>query len=840
MNITITSDLLNPIAEIGEGYIINKGLDYSIGFRMQLPLIHSLNDDGFDSIIEKMSLALNGLPPGIIVQRSDLFYPATPKLSLEERSKISYHDIRVMNGKAVMMNESYMFFTLLADKEQQKSLGNTLMHSLLYFAKTGKNKGLLTKKHYSDQEISVFLSAVRNFIATVESAVNGLRFYRLSKNQMIELICGRFRMLNLNNPVRLGEVPDISDHKDRVRIGDRYLNIISMLGDGLPPKVNSCKEDPSYSGANAVLAVSNLFDLGFNIDTPHIITQAIYTVDQESVYKNIERKRKIMKGAGSEASENHHNANNIELVQQEVQGAKSDKFVRLHFGIMLITEMDNESYYNDSLENIKSRLENMKIKYSLNNGNTLGYYYAYHPGNAADIADMDKCLVLSQHAATFGFYESNREMHATKGVLVSERKTGFPYELDFWEHPAINSRNMFIIGPTGTGKSVLMNHLVRSYLDHGDHVLLADVGGSYARLCKLYGGMNMVFSEENKVQFNPFLIVEKKADGSFGSIKAEDVEFITLLLYTAWQSANSKSKITSEDHATLSGTIMRYYEYLGENKDELPCFTGYYQFFRKSITTDSLYKDVSSTTFNRESFLLVMSRFIEKSKGYDGTEFQEGDLGYLFNCSVNPDIFNNRFVVFELDQIKDNVILFPITYYILTNVVLKRLMNAKKKGLRLYYIIDEAWVLLSGKYGDVSFFIEYAFRTFRKHGGSATLVTQGITDITNNEKIGIAVNDNCDIKIFKKQPADKKHLFQQAMNLSDHNLSLLYSQADKHKEFYISFKDEASVLKLNLSNYTLGVYTTKAEEVKWINEDLERTGSLEATLQNFEDFKESN
>ena len=437
-------------------------------------------------------------------------------------------------------------------------------------------------------------------------------------------------------------------------------------------------------------------------------------------------------------------------------------------------------------------------------------------------------------------YDSNREMHATKGVLVSERKTGFPYELDFWEHPAINSRNMFIIGPTGTGKSVLMNHLVRSYLDHGDHVLLADVGGSYARLCKLYGGMNMVFSEENKVQFNPFLIVEKKADGSFGSIKAEDVEFITLLLYTAWQSANSKSKITSEDHATLSGTIMRYYEYLGENKDELPCFTGYYQFFRKSITTDSLYKDVSSTTFNRESFLLVMSRFIEKSKGYDGTEFQEGDLGYLFNCSVNPDIFNNRFVVFELDQIKDNVILFPITYYILTNVVLKRLMNAKKKGLRLYYIIDEAWVLLSGKYGDVSFFIEYAFRTFRKHGGSATLVTQGITDITNNEKIGIAVNDNCDIKIFKKQPADKKHLFQQAMNLSDHNLSLLYSQADKHKEFYISFKDEASVLKLNLSNYTLGVYTTKAEEVKWINEDLERTGSLEATLQNFEHFKESN
>ena len=837
MRTTITSDLLNPIAEIGEGFIINKGLDYSVGFRLQLPLIHSLSDEGFDSIIEKMTSALNGLPQGIIVQRSDLFYPATPKLSLEERSKISYHDIREMNGKAVMMSESYIFFTLIADKEQKKSLGNTIMHTLLNFAKTGENKGLLSKKHYSEQEFSTFLSAIRNFVATVESASSGLRFYRLSKKQMEELIYGRFRMLNLNNTVRPGEVPDISDHKDRVRIADRYLNIISMLGDGLPPKVNSCREDAAYSGANAVLAVSNLFDLGFNIDTPHIITQAVYTVDQESVFKSIEKKRKIMKGAGNEASENHHNASNIELIQQEVQGAKSDKFVRLHYGIMLITEMGNESYYNDSLENIKSRLENMKIKYSLNNGNTLGYYYAYHPGNAADIADMDKSLVLSQHAATFGFYESNREMHGTQGVLVSERKTGYPYELDFWEHPAINSRNMFIIGPTGTGKSVLMNHLVRSYLDHGDHVLLADVGGSYARLCRLYGGMNMVFSEENKVRFNPFLIAERQKDGLFGTLKAEDIEFITLLLYTAWQSANSKAKITSEDHATLSGTIMRYYEYLEQNVEEVPCFTGYYQFFRKSITTDSLYKDISSTTFNRESFLLVMSRFIEKSEGFDGTLFQDGDLGYLFNCAENPDIFNNRFVVFELDQIKDNVILFPITYYILTNVVLKRLMKAKKLGLRLYYIIDEAWVLLSGKYGDVSFFIEYAYRTFRKHGGSATLVTQGITDITSNEKIGTAVNDNCDIKIFKKQPAEKKQLFQQVMNLSDHNLSLLYSQVDKHREFYISFKDEASVLKLNLSNYTLGVYTTRAEEVKWINEDLEKTGNLEATLQNFEHLK---
>ena len=43
----------------------------------------------------------------------------------------------------------------------------------------------------------------------------------------------------------------------------------------------------------------------------------------------------------------------------------------------------------------------------------------------------------------------------------------------------ITNRNKFILGPSGSGKSFLTNHLVRQYYEQGTHILLVDTGNSY-------------------------------------------------------------------------------------------------------------------------------------------------------------------------------------------------------------------------------------------------------------------------------------------------------------------------------------------------------------------------
>jgi len=843
MNTTIiNSEILNPLSDIGEGFLINKKLDYTICFKMRLPRIHSLTGLDFDAIVEKFSASINILSPGIIIQRTDFFYPAYPNIDTNNRSSIAYKNIKLLNGSKVMFSEHYIFFTKLAKPAEQTTLAKSLFQTLLNAAK-GKNvKGLLDESHYDENKLNAFLSEIRSFIENLKASVEknkGLDFIRLKKEEIEEVI-NRYKLLNLTNEVHSGESPDISDHKDRVRIGDNYLNIISMLSDGLPSNVSTCKLDEEYATVEGTLAISNMFELGYNIDFPHIVTQVIYTIDQTKVFNDIEKKRKIMIGAGNEVSSNRHNALNIAAVQNDVEATKTDKFVNYHLGIMIITPMQDESYYEDCINKVKGIFSNMKIKFSVNNGNTLGYYYAYYPGNAGDISDVDKNLCYSQHAATFGLYECNRDFKPTRGgLLVCERKTGYPYEIDFWIHPSITNKNMFIVGQSGSGKSVLQNAMVTSYLDHGDHVLLTDVGGSYVSLCEKYGGINLEFSQENPLKFNPFLIVVRNHLGFYSTVKDEDIEFITLLIYTAWQSANKTNTITSEVHATLSGIIKRYYEYLDEpaHLNIIPSFTNYYLFFKFTVENDTLYKSLQNDIFNRSSFFLVMSRFIEECTGEDGTKYKNGDLSVLFNPVANEDIFNNRFVIFELDKIKDNVILFPIAYFILTKVVVQQLLKAKKKGLRTYYIIDEAWILLGGKYGNVAYFIEYAFRTFRKHNGSVGIVTQDVLDISNNIEIGQAIEQNCDIKIFKRQSPEKYQIIQKNMNMSDLNMNLLFSMNDKYRDFFVKFKDEAVILKLHLSQYALGCFTTDPIDRKWINEDMKQTKSLEATLQNFEDFQ---
>lgn len=838
----INSELLNPISEIGDGFLINKALDYTICFKLRLPKIHSLTEHDFDAIIEKMASSINILSAGIIIQRTDFFYPNYAGIDLANRSSIAYKNIKQLNGKKVMLSDHYIFFTKLANPNESRTLAKSLFHTILNLFKKQKIDGLFKENHYEASYLNSFLSEIRGFIKNVESSIEkdkGLKFIRLNK-EGIEEVIKRYKLLNLDEKINNYESPDISDLKDRVRIGNNYLNIVSMLADGLPSNVSSCRPDSQFASVNGALAISNMFELGYNVDFPHIVTQTIYTIEQTKVYIDIEKKRKIMLGAGDDASSNRHNANNILAIQNEVESTKTDRFVNYHLGVMIITPMDDERYYEDCLNRIKGLFANMKIKFSVNNGNTLGYYYAYYPGNANDIADMDKNLILSQHTATFGIYECNRDYKPTRGgLLVSERKTGYPYEMDFWNHPAITNKNMFIVGQSGTGKSVLMNAMVTSYLDNGDHVLLTDVGGSYASLSQKYGGINMVFSQENQLRFNPFLIITRNEDGIYDAVKDDDIEFITLLIYTAWQSANTSNTITSEVHATLSGTIKQYYEYLSlsEYVKLTPNFTGFYIFFKMTIETNPLYKTMGNDIFNRESFFLVMSRYIEACIGHNGMKYTDGDMSVLFNPMINEDIFNNRFVIFELDKIKDNVILFPIAYFILTKVVLSRLMKAKELGVRMYYIIDEAWVLLSGRYGNVGYFIEYAFRTFRKHQGSIAIVTQDILDISNNKEIGQAIDQNCDIKIFKRQTPDKYEMIQKAMNMSDLNMNLMFSMNDKYRDFFVKFKDEGMILVMHLSQYALGCFTTEPTERKWINDNLKKTNNLESTLQNFEDYK---
>ena len=67
----------------------------------------------------------------------------------------------------------------------------------------------------------------------------------------------------------------------------------------------------------------------------------------------------------------------------------------------------------------------------------------------------------------------------------------------------------------------------------------------------------------------------------------------------------------------------------------------------------------------------------------------DGEFDYLLNADENLDLLQQRFIVFELDNIKDHPILFPVVTIIIMEVFISKMR--KLKGIRKMILIEEAW-----------------------------------------------------------------------------------------------------------------------------------------------------
>lgn len=70
--------------------------------------------------------------------------------------------------------------------------------------------------------------------------------------------------------------------------------------------------------------------------------------------------------------------------------------------------------------------------------------------------------------------------------------------------------------------------------------------------------------------------------------------------------------------------------------------------------------------------------------------YKGGEYDYLLNSDKQLDLLNARFIVFEIDAIKDHPILFPITTIIIMELFINKMRRLK--GIRKVILIEEAWL----------------------------------------------------------------------------------------------------------------------------------------------------
>ena len=757
---TTTLENKFPLLAVENNCIISKDADITVCFKVNLPELFTVASAEYEAIHSAWHKAIKTLPDYTVIHKQDWYIKENyaPDLTIEDLSFLAKSYQRHFNERPFLNHYCYLFLTKTT-KDRMRTQSN--FSSLC--------KGTLIPKEIRNKEtINRFMETVTQF----ERIVNDSGFINLERFTEEDIIGTDQKQGLLEQYLTLSKeagtpMQDIALSAEEVRIGSKRLSLHTLSDtDDLPTSVSADIRFEKLSTDRSNCQLSFAAPVGLLLNCNHIYNQYLFLDNNE---ENLQKFEKSARNMHSLARYSRANQINKEWVEKYLNEAHSFGLssVRAHFNVMAWSEDPSE------LKQLKndcgSALALMVCKPRHNTTDTATLYWAGIPGNAGDFPSEESFYSFIEPALCFFTEETNyHDSPSPFGIKMADRLTGKPIHLDISDLPMkrgiITNRNKFILGPSGSGKSFFTNHMVRQYYEQGAHVLLVDTGNSYQGLCELIkgktkgeDGVYFTYTEDNPIAFNPFYT----DDGLFDIEKRESIK--TLIL-TLWKRDDEPP--TRSEEVALSNAVSGYIDCIKQNQG-FPSFNGFYEYVKGDYRKILEEKQVREKDFDIANFLNVLEPY-----------YKGGEYDYLLNSEKQLDLLSKRFIVFEIDAIKDHKILFPIVTIIIMEVFINKMRRLK--GVRKLILIEEAWKAIAKE--GMAEYIKYLFKTVRKFFGEAIVVTQEVDDIIQSPIVKESIINNSDCKILLDQ---RKY-----MNKFD-DIQAMLGLTDKEK---------AQVLSINMNN----------------------------------------
>ena len=745
------------------------------------------------------------LPNYSILHKQDIFITEKyePDSRKDDLSFLSRSFERHFNERPYLHHTCYLFLTKTTrERSRQQSNWNMLC------------RGFLVPKEIRDKEtVERFMEAVEQF----ESIVNDSGLIRLERLTTEEItgtenepgIIERYLTLSADGTTML---QDMQLNPDEMRIGDKRLCLHTLSDlDDLPGKVRTDGRYERLSTDRSDCRLSYAAPVGVMLSCDHIYNQWIFIDDSN---ENLSRFEKMAKNMQSLSRYSRSNQINKEWLDEYLNEAHSNglQSVRCHCNIVAWAENGDElrRVKND----VGSALALMECTPHHNTTDLPALYWAGIPGNEADFPAEETFYTFTGQALCFFTAETcYRNSLSPFGIRMVDRLTGKPVFLDISDLPmkkgVVTNRNKFILGPSGSGKSFFTNHLVRQYWEQGTHILLVDTGNSYKGLCDLIhqktggdDGIYFTYKENDPISFNPFFTEDYQYD-------IEKRDSIKTLILTLWKREDEPPRRSEE--VALSNAVSLYIEKIKKNRKIKPNFNSFYDFVRKDYRKVLADKNVREKDFDVDGFLNVLEPY-----------YKNGEYGYLLNSDKELDLLNKRFIVFELDVVKDNPILFPVVTIIIMETFINKMRRLQ--GIRKMILIEEAWKAIAKE--GMANYIRYLFKTVRKFYGEAVVVTQEVDDIISSPVVKETIINNSDCKILldQRKYQNKFDQIQNLLGLTDKERSQILS---------INLANAANRLYkevwIGLGGTQSAVYATEVSAEEYLCYTTEETEKLELT-----------
>ena len=737
----------------GVGVLYTKTGEYSAVLKIENPVQkYSADIDSYYDFTHLFSALAQTLGEGYALHKQDIFVRKQFANEPEHNQEfLSASYFRYFNGRPYTDSLCYLTITQEAKKSRLFSYDS---------------------KKWRDFLVKIY--KVRDLLRD-----SGVQVKFLNKAEASEYVDRYFAM---NFKDRTVSMTNVKSDDETVSMGDKRCKVYSLVD-------VDCAALPSLIRPYTNIEVNNtempvdLVSVVDNIPNAETVVynQIIFLPSQKRELALLDKKKN--RHASIPNPSNQMAVEDIKQVQ-DVIARESKLLVYTHFNMVVGVPADTD------LQKCTNHLENafgrMGIHISKRAYNQLELFVSSFPGNCYSLnEEYDRFLTLSDAAVCLMYKERVQHSEETPIKIYYTDRQGVPVAIDITgkegKNKLTDNSNFFCLGPSGSGKSFHMNSVVRQLHEQGTDVVMVDTGNSYEGLCEYFGGKYISYTEERPITMNPFRINREE-------MNVEKTGFLKNLVLLIWK--GTQGTVTKTEDRLIEHVITEYYD---------AYFNGFEGFtpqqredLRKSLVIDDRNSSEKRHESERERAVriegiideiegrrkelkveeLSFNSFYEYSvqripdiceenliTGIDLSTYRYmmkdfylgGNHEKTLNENMDSSLFDETFVVFEIDSIKDDPLLFPLVTLIIMDVFLQK-MRIKKN--RKVLVIEEAWKAIASPL--MAEYIKFMYKTARKFWASVGVVTQEIQDIIGSEIVKEAIINNSDVVMLLDQSKFKE------------------------------------------------------------------------------------
>jgi len=422
-----------------------------------------------------------------------------------------------------------------------------VINSYLIITKTSfKKKGTMK---VGDEEYMDYKSIVFKIQQSLQTT--GFKPKLLRKKEIDTLY---LRTLNMDFVSKAVTLDNFSPNNKQINIGDRVISCRALID---IDRIDLPNEVTPYQEVNTNEAMRNfpVDTLFFLHNVPNyetiIYNQVIQIPDQVKTIQKLRLKQK--RHTGIPDPENDICVEDIERLLFDV-ARENQMLVNSHFNIVVCSKEEN---IQKSLNYIDNALSTQGVIPCKNSYNQYELFRSILVGNAVELKEYDYFLTTSDAALCYFFKEALPVSEPSPrgfSIRFTDRQ-GIPIRIDPADYSKdvgrINSRNKFVLGPSGSGKSFFMNSLIEQYLLFNMDVVIVDTGDSYSGLSTYLDGTYITYKPEKPITMNPFIIKEDEYN-------IEKKDFLQSLIALLWK--GSSGVLTQVEEDLISDVITQYYQ----------------------------------------------------------------------------------------------------------------------------------------------------------------------------------------------------------------------------------------------------------------------------------------